>query len=104
MRMVILVAFVSACAAHRREPVSGVVMASQLRASDGTVVGTGGVGPKGKFLCAPEMEVGSHIPKQTCRYVEDDAESRAHLDETRQAISNIEIGTCVPRPDSATCH
>ena len=102
MRIVTFALLGFACAAQRQAPPSSsVAMARQYRTEDGALL-VGGEGPKGKFLCEHEMPLGSHIPKQVCRYVDEDADSYLHRDQTRQAMAGIETGVCVSK-DGATC-
>ena len=77
MRTLTAALFLLAACVHQKAeaPKSGVYMASQFKAKDGTVTGAGGVGAKGKFRCEMETSVGTHIPEQVCRYEEEDADS-----------------------------
>jgi hypothetical protein len=38
-----------------------------------------------------------------CRY-EEDADTAAHREETRQALRNIEVPLCLPEHDGGRCH
>jgi hypothetical protein len=104
MRIICIGLLAFGCAStHRQPPASTTAMASQLRDKDGNFAGVGGVGPKGKFHCEYETVTGSNIRKQICRY-EEDADTAAHREETRQALRNIEVPLCLPEHDGGRCH
>ena len=76
---------------HPQQP-DRVALARQLHSSDGTVVGEGGVAPKGKFLCQMEVPLGSHIPTKVCRYLDDDADSINARNQIHEGLNNMEAG------------
>jgi hypothetical protein len=89
------------CAAHEKpaERTQRIVPASVYLAKDGTV--TGGVAPKGNFVCDMETPLGSHMAQRVCRYVDDDDESRSHRLQTQDALRTH--GVCAVQGDGAKC-
>src|SRR5437764_1477361 len=77
MRTLTAALFLLAACVHQKAeaPKSGVYMASQFKAKDGTVTGAGGVGAKGKVRCHIETPARSHIHENGCRYEDDTADS-----------------------------
>ena len=67
-----LLTMVSLCACASAQRNKGITKASDYKSADGTAVASKGqVKPKGNMICEEEMPVGSHIPKQVCRYQDD---------------------------------